>query len=277
MKKTSLLASFICGAILLTFAGCGGTGTGEQYGENTSVSSSVLTSSEAAADSGSENSEETSLSEQEKPEESTKITMLDGKEPTEAEIVKVDESESGRLYTVNAVFAYPFGAPGSDRKPKGKAAPVKLTEGSKWGDFTVSKAESVYKDYDAFDEVFCQYLCLKGDISFEGKAYISSNEEGEGPFFEHIVLEMPEELYKELPSLARYKGGLERNLDCTKIFLDPYDFGVGEAVANALENSEELTVSVSADEIRLEYTWFGLVTDGTTTGFFENVTDFEIK
>ncbi len=258
MKKISLLASFICGAILLTFAGCGGTGTGEQSGENTSVSSSVSTSSEAAADSGSENSEGASLSEQEKPVENTpKITMSGG----------------SPLFIFDTVFAYPFGTSNDD-----KTDPMELTEGSKWGDFTVTKAESTYRDgQDSFDALASQYLWLKGDISFEGKAYISSNEEGEGPFFEYIVLEMPEELYKELPSLARYKGGLERNLDCTKIFLDPYDFGVGEAVANALENSEELTVSVSADEIRLEYTWFGLVTDGGTCGFLENVTDFEIK
>ena len=214
-----------------------------------------------------------------------KLVMLDGNRPTEDEIVNLEYDLSGdiyhdemnsALYEVNTVFAYPCGTVNADKQKGRSPSIVKLSEGSKWGDFTVTKAEAAYQIPSvAPSNVSYQYLWLKGNISFECKAdYIDA----ERNIFQ-IRLEVPEETAKILPSIKPYSEFFDPSDDndgCREFLLDP-DCELSKQITEKLQSGEEVTVSVTADELEIRYTYYGLVTDGATRGFLKDVIDFEIK
>ena len=215
-----------------------------------------------------------------------KLVMLDGNRPTEDEIVNLEYDLGGgiyhdemnsALYDVNTVFAYPCGTVNTDKQKGRSPSIVKLSEGSKWGDFTVTKAEAAYYlPADVPGGVRYQYLWLKGDISFECKAYYSK------AAFENnvrIIIELPEEISKMLPSLSPYADFYEDDKvdDCLCFMTYPEDGEFGRAIAEKLETEDEVELTVSADEIKIQYTYFGLQTDGGTWGSLVNINDFEIK
>lgn len=279
----------ISAVILLTFSACSGEGASETSDSGTTApisSQASETYKNAAITADTENSEDTAASASKIPEGAPELVLLDGNKVTEDEIVKCTADLSGgvyhdelnwALYEVNTVFAYPCGTVNADKQIGSSPSVSKLSAGSKWGDFTVTKAEAAYQVPSAVpSNVLCQYLWLKGEISFECKAYYSKaafeNDES-------IVIELPEEISKKLPSLSPYADHYEDDEvdDCLYFMTYPGDGEFGRAIAEKLETEDEVEVTVSADEIKLQYTYFGLQTDGGTWGSLENVINFEIK
>lgn len=283
MKR--FLSMTVCAAIMLSLTACGsenGSGsTGGDSNTSSSISSQAPTSSESGENINvSEKGEETSVQEQKLPEGATELKLMDGNKATEEEIAKCEKltDSDSYMYTVNTVFAYPSGTTNNDKKIGNNSSVNKLSEGSKWGDLTVSKAEAAYHDdYNGInaERIACQYLWLKGNLSFKCKAYYSTAANADN----QIVLELPEEISKQLPSLSPYTTWDEEGYtdDCVTFLLYPESNELGEKIAERLETSDEAEVTVSADEIKIQYTYFGLMTDGGTWGSLENVTDFEIK
>lgn len=285
MKKTkALLCTLVCAAILLSLSACGNAEAFTTSDNGTSVpnlSSPSESDEKSAAVSTGENTGGTS-SEQKTPEGAPELVLLDGNKASEDEIVKCtaySESTDGNpyIYEVNTVFAYPFAASNDERNSENGSASAKLNVGSKWGDFTVTKAEASYETpLSAIPGgIKYQYLGLKGNISFECKADYFSVERN----ILQIVLELPEEAAKKLPSLRPYYSFLDAsdNSDGCRFFVLNPDCELSRRITEKLEAGEEFTVSLSAEEFEVRYTYFGLITDGATTGFLDNVTDFEIN
>lgn len=205
------------------------------------------------------------------------LVLLDGNKATDDDIVNTESTDGdSHIFNVNSVFAYPCGTVNADKEIGNSPSVSKLSEGSKWGDFTVTKAEAAYQIPTAVpSNVLCQYLWLKGEISFEGKAdYVDAERNN----FQ-IRLEVPEETAKILPSLKPYAKFFEPSLDndgCREFLLNP-NCELSKQITEKLQSGEEVTVSVTAEEFEIRYTYFGLVTDGGTLGFFSDVSDFEIK
>ena len=272
MKKNNVLFFIsLCSAILMSLSACDTAGVSENLDVDTTspISSPV---------SGTENSEETDSEKSKIPEGAPELVLLDGNKASDNEIVKCTESDGDSyLYEVNTVFAYPYGTINADKQIGNSSSISKLSEGSKWGDFTVTKAEAAYYlPTDVPGSVRCQYLWLKGDISFKCKAYYDN-----APFEnnDRIVIELPDEISKQLPSLSPYANHYEDDEvdDCLCFMTYPEDGDFGRAIAEKLETEDDVEVTVSADEIKIQYTYFGLQTDGGTWGSLENVINFEIK
>ena len=289
MKKCkTLLCISICAAILLSLSACSSEGASETPDSGTAVpvlSQGSETDENAVITSDTEKSDDTTSPKPKVPEGAPELVLLDGNKVTEDEIVKCT-AEVGNVYSddlntasyeVNTVFAYPCGTVNADKEIGSSASIRKLSEGSKYGDFTVTKAEAAYQVPSAIpSNVSCQYLWLKGEISFECKAYYSKAAFENN---ESIVIELPEEFSKKLPSLSPYDVWSEADDidDCLCFLTYPEGGELGKAIAEKLELEDEVEVTVYADEIKLQYTYFGLQTDGGTWGSLENVIDYEIK
>lgn len=280
MKKIkALLCTSFCTAILLSLSACNNAEAFMTSDSGTSVpnlSSPSESDEKSAAVSNSENTGGAS-SEQKTPEDASELVLLDGNKASEDEIVKCTAYDDTYLYEVNTVFAYPCGTLNDERNSENGSASARLNVGSKWEDFTVTKAEAAYETplSPIPGGIKYQYLGLKGNISFECKADYFSVERN----ILQIVLELPEEAAKKLPSLKPYDRFCDAsdNSDGCKFFVLNPDCELSGKITEKLEAGEEFTVSLSAEEFEVRYTYFGLITDGATTGFLDNVTDFEIN
>lgn len=188
------------------------------------------------------------------------LVLLDGNKAADDEIVKCSAEGDAYLYEVNTVFAF----------SPDKAA-TKLSEKGKWGDFTVTKADSAYFiSRDGATQTMYQHLWLKGKISFEAKAnYLFGDKNNL-----KIALEIPEELVQKLPSL-NFRN-VNDDVGCRTFTLDS-DSELGKKITERLEAGEEVTVSVTKDEFELQYSYCGLIIDGVTIGFLDNVVNYEIR
>lgn len=258
MKKHKILFCIsICAALLMSLSACSGAGAfetsdGEKESDNTSLNQKI-------------------------PEGAPELVLLDGNKAEEGEIAKCAKTDGESYsYEVNTVFAYSCGTANADKKAGDSSSADKLFEGSKWGDFTVTKAEASYIiPSAAASQVAYQYLWLKGNIGFECKADYVFQERNNL----QIKLEIPEETAKTLPSLKPFDNFADSSDDndgCREFLLNP-DSELSKKITEKLEAGEEVTVSLSAEEFEIRYTNFGLMTDGGTIGYLDNVTDYEIK
>lgn len=210
----------------------------------------------------------------------TPVIMPNGYIAANDNVAKIDDRDGGiqYFYTLDLCLSVPYGTTGKERVGDNWTV---LEAGSEWKDFTVSEASSGYniEDYKPKSRISFQEAHFAGSITVTATAEYLSEDRG---ITDVIALRADEASRSVLPSLLPY---FEYYAD------EDSHYYSGEAIyftinseneyfqqiADKLDAGEDFTVTVTADAFMLQWTDYGLVTDGITNGKFENILDFNIN
>lgn len=205
------------------------------------------------------------------------VIMLNGDIAVNDDVV--DISEQG-FYTLDLCFAVPYGTAAKERTGDNW---IRLEAGSEWNGLAVSETSSGYNTKYYVTEpkslVTFQEARFTGSITLTvTRAEYFSELRGTTDV---ISLFIDEESRSALPSLYPYFDDRECEDDeyseeniCFTISDESEYF---QQIADKIDAGEEFTATVTTDAFMLQWTDFGLMTDGITNGKFENILEFNIN
>lgn len=208
-------------------------------------------------------------------EDMSDVIMLNGNAAPVDNVIVSD----GNIYTLDLCFAVPYG---TDMEERAGDTWTTLKTDSKWNGFTVSEASSgydtAYYSNKSKSLVVFQEVHLNGNITVNTSAEYLDKERG---ITDVIVLSPDEASRSVLPSLypyfedrtSEYKHYSEEGIYFTINSENEYF----RQIADKIDAGEDFTVTVTADAFMLQWTDYGLVTDGVTNGRFENILDLSVN
>ena len=206
-------------------------------------------------------------------EEMSPVIMLDGNAAPSGDVADND----GNNYTLDLCFAVPYGTSEEERDVSDWK---KMMKDSKWNDFTVSEASSGYNTayYESGSLVTFQEVHFEGSITVSASAEYFDEDRG---ITDIILLTVDKDSLANLPSLKPYFD--DRTSESEDYTEEKICFTINseseyfQQIADRLDAEEEVTVTVTADAFMLQWTDYGLITDGVTNGRFENILELKVN